>query len=158
MTISNSFFLIKILPKRKLYSYLEKVSWENIAEDFTPVCLDILNINRSVESIKNDSKLRRELNATIESCLAFLHLSINDNRQDFAMLLDFILYNNHFDIIDFETNREKTEEIFTQKRPYKTIGSRILTALKNPKSTNDYVEDPKKAFKNVENTLNQFKK
>lgn len=146
-------FKSEIHDFKDLYRRLEKESWENIAEHFTPVCLDILNINRSIESIKNDSKLKREINSAIGNSSSFLSLGINKGRKDFAMLLDFILYNNHFDIVDYYYKREKTEAIFTQKRPYKIINSRLLNALNNSEGLKKYVDEQKETFEKIKKIL-----
>ena len=134
---------------KKLYSSLHNIHWTTINDDFTSVCLDILNHNRSVESIKNDKGLRNEINFTQESSAMFLNMGINKNRKEFAMLLDYVIYNNHFDLHSFQSNRSKTEQIFVQKRSYKTIYTRILNVVENKLRVYDYLKEQNETYNKI---------
>lgn len=124
-----------------LYAHLYEVNWAAIANDFIPVNLDIFNINRSIESIKNDISLQKEIRSRIENCKSFLGMSINRGRNDFAMLLDYVIFNNHFDLMAFQNNRKKTEQIFVQKRTYKTIKQRIMNVIESDRKIVNYTDD-----------------
>ena len=134
---------------KDLYATLFKQSWETIKNEFTPVCLDVLNINRSTQSIKNDSGLRRDIRNNMDRSHSFINLSLNENRADFAMLIDYVIFTNIYNINAFQNNRKKTEEIFTQKRSYATISKRIVNVISSSTSIEDYLKNQITSFEDL---------
>ena len=131
---------------KDLYATLFKQSWQTIKNEFTPVCLDVLNINRSIQSIKNDAGLRKDIRYVEDRSHSFINLSLNKNRADFAMLIDYVIFTNYYDIKAFQNNRKKTEEIFTQKRSYATISKRIVNVISSLASIEDYLKNQKTLY------------
>jgi hypothetical protein len=123
----------------KNYDFLSSHYFTNISTQFIPICLDIHNINRSVTSMENDSRLRKQTRRLVDK--ADLFLKNIGNRKDYALLIDFLLSYSEFDLDEIRYNRRRVEEIFVTKRSYKNLTTRLSKTLLKPQNHHNYLDD-----------------
>jgi hypothetical protein len=123
----------------KNYDFLSSHNFTNIGLEFIPICLDIHNINRSLTSMENDSRLRKQTSRLVEKAQVFLK-NIG-NRVDYALLVDFLLSYSEFDLDEIRYNRRRVEEIFVTKRSYKNLMTRLSSTLLTPQKHQNYLDD-----------------
>ena len=144
-------FLGAIYNFKKLYSLLRNKKWEGLRKEqaFAAVFLDIKDKNRSKTSNDTDDGLKAEIDRDVRSADDFLLKRPYADREDFAMLIDFIIYNNRFALHTFGTNRERYEAVLVQKDTYKNVENRLQKLIQNDEVLYPYLHDQIQTLKKL---------
>jgi len=115
----------------------------------TPISLDIYDKNRSYTSIELDEKLRNSLDYLIKTGYDFFY---TNEKGDLSAIIDFIMRINLFDLENHSLPREKVEQIFVQKKPYRK-SIRIFTKFNQQANIERYSNEQAATFSEVKKIL-----
>lgn len=140
-SVATSKAISEIGSFKGMYTRFFEEKWIGLKTELIPVCLDVLDYNREVQSVKVDRKLVKEIKNARESVIAFRG-EVSKSRADFAMLIDFVIYNNHFDLYDDSMSLQKVEQICVQKKSYSVIFNRVLNVFNkaDKKALSEYLK------------------
>ena len=114
--------------------------------DICPVILDVYDINRVPATVRRDDKLRSRIGNIISACSRH---NEGGERVDYAEIVDFIMSQNAFDLINPSLERKQVQAIFEQKMVYKNCRDRLSKLANNPIAEADYLRGQRNAYEQL---------
>jgi hypothetical protein len=103
--------------EKKFKELLEKYQKINLEREyFMPIILDLYNLNRNSESVKNDDKLSRAI-LDLRNAANF-HLRAFGNTLNWTIFISFIVRYNSFELNSGIFPKHEIESLFSKKKAY----------------------------------------